>query len=57
MNESDIPRMLAQLLDDSRLSKSDVNFVESLSEDYEEKGHLTSSQYYRLKQVFDRFNN
>jgi hypothetical protein len=56
MDTTKIRPMLFALEDESRLSKWEMGFVESLSEQFEDKGRLSQKQYDKLEELYRRYN-
>lgn len=49
--------MIDQLEADPRLHKNEIEFLESVSDMYTNKGFLTMGQYHRLEIIYNRYNN
>lgn len=57
MHEPNILQMIHQLEDERRVTKWEMGFIESVSEQFEEKGHLSPKQISSLKEIYDKYNN
>jgi len=57
MSNTSVAQMIQQLQDESRLSKWEMGFLESVSEQWEDKGHISKKTQDTLEKIFERYNN